>query len=257
MRTAIVTVLIFGLALTGCNKGGDEAKGPTQAEVYAKHQAEGAKQVENVRAVVELACSQKVLSNDELTNPAGTLGVTDIVLNRGNDEHTGNARVLLLSEVFTRSDHAKAFGAEDAMRRIRRMDLPTLPTGFHPGSFNEVLTRSAAFLKEAPSKGADKEHHPAHREMLEEFVSLKYLLLLRTIAIKAPQEVEANVYTPGIYAGQLMVFDLSSRTLLGVLPVLTSNKAGEKAAGVDFDLGAEVETLMDELLSSAQGKPAQ
>lgn len=257
MRMEVFTVLWFALAGASCDQKPGAQKGPTQAEVFALHETAGNEQVKNVAAVLDLAAKERVRTADDLIKPLPRLSVSDIVVNEETDDHAGNARVLLLENVVKTNAELKLFNPGEAYSRYWGLQVIQLPSGFHAGSFSEVLVRSAKFLQEAPGEDADKEYFEGYRAMVEEFVAMKYLILLRTVGVKPPKEVQPGVYTPGVYGGQLMVFDLPTRTLLGVLPIMTSNVEGKTLGGPEFDLGWEVEARIRKTLAKAQGKAPQ
>ncbi|MCP4446567.1 MAG: hypothetical protein GY811_14655 [Myxococcales bacterium] len=193
------------------------------------------------------------MSIDALAQSAPKLPVSDIVLNRGEEQHTGNARMVLLSKMIGSRDTAITLDAEEAHGCIQRLTLPSLPSGFYPGSSNETFYRSALLLGKKENPESTEEYYPPSRAVVEEFVGLKYVLLLRTIAVAFPQQIEGNNYSPGTYGGQLMIYDLKSSALVGIVPVIASNQEGRKATGVGHDLGAKVEDLSDAALAAAQG----
>ncbi len=259
MRTGVLTALClgFGLALASCDKKPEVPKGTSEAEVFALHEVAGNEQVKNVAVVLDLAAKEKLRTADDLIKPVPLLSVTDIVVNEEKDDHSGNARVMLLESALATSREEKLFKPGEAYRNFKSLKAIRPPNGFHILSSGEVLGRSARFLSEAPGENANAEYFEGYRAMLEEFVAMKYLVLLRTIAIKAPKEVKPGTFTPGVYGGQLMVFDLHKRELLGVLPIMTSNDEGEAFGGVGFDLAQQVEARVRETLAKAQGKAPQ
>ena len=99
MRTGVLTALClgFGLALASCDKKPEVPKGTSEAEVFAMHEVAGNEQVKNVAVVLDLAAKEKTRTADDLIKPVPLLSVTDIVVNEEKDDHSGNARVMLLS----------------------------------------------------------------------------------------------------------------------------------------------------------------
>jgi len=201
-------------------------------------------QIGHVQAVLASAASLPLPTPAQLDALSVSLPVNDIVLNTGfGNERPGNARVAAMRE-FSAAPML-TYGVGDVREFLDSQSWYSLNYEARTGP--DYFARIHEILTEENPEGEARDSLVAS---LEEFVDLKYLLLVREVAYQAPERVDSETFAGGTFIGDMLVFDLANEQLIGQLSIVALSSGSTTSISADMRLN--VKQRINEVLATAQ-----
>ena len=201
----------------GCKKKSERPERPPLSELIEEHREAGLTQLEHLRAAATAAFEEPLPEFDALAALAIRLDVNDVRWPRYGEED-GNAFVMSLHDL----DSIRPQLYEGLHRRLI-IGSQTWTDLLPDARANRVINQTLRDL--AAEDLGDRRAVPETIAMIEDFVNLRYLLVLRQVVFVRPGGIDLDnrTFNGGGFAGELQVFDLQAERLVGAVPVMVIN----------------------------------
>lgn len=214
-RTILVcsSLLLVLLVLVGCDSNSSPPPDPrpSKAEILAEYGEAAQAQIAHIRACIELALQREITPQDMVVDLPVSLPVDDIVV-RDDGESPRNARIVTMQQLRSADrvldDLWSRFYNQLDTQRWADLAVDYL-------AVSDLRRAFEALQEENPSGEASQSYEDTLRELVE----LRYFILLREVGYRAPVTVDADTFTTGAFTGEILVFDVATETLIGLLPV--------------------------------------
>ena len=241
--TALAVSLLFMFGCETKDRPEPEPR-PLVAEVVPEYREAGQAQIARIQTALGLAVSLPLPTPAQLDALSVSLPVDDIVLTTGlGSERPGNARVASMRE-FERAPMLiyRVNGFRDALSSQTWVSL-----NYEARTGEDFFARVHEVLTEEDPEGEARDTLVAS---LQEFVALKYLLIVREVAYQEPRRIDGETFSGGTFIGDMLVYDLSNEQLIGQLSLVTGSSG--TASSISADMRINVKNRINEVLALAQ-----